>query len=218
MSLNLSDIFKKKYLKGYFKRNKKIFITAIVLFVLLGVLSVFAGGYSQTVSLSEKSLSQANIGDDSTHPDLKNITTVESFVELTCHNLIQDLTCLFGGLLLFIPSLFISAINAYNFLTIFITYPLPVIIYGILPHGIFEIPSSIFALAGAIMLFKTEINVIKGIISSKTTVKDKINESEYLIKDAIITCFIVILLLVVAGFIEIFITPGLIDNFALDYI
>ena len=64
MSLNLSDIFKKKYLKGYFKRNKKIFITAIVLFVLLGVLSVFAGGYSQTVSLSEKSLSQANIGDD----------------------------------------------------------------------------------------------------------------------------------------------------------
>ena len=153
-----------------------------------------------------------------THPDLKNITTVESFVELTCHNLIQDLTCLFGGLLLFIPSLFISAINAYNFLTIFITYPLPVIIYGILPHGIFEIPSSIFALAGAIMLFKTGINVIKGIISSKTTVKDKINESEYLIKDAIITCFIVILLLVVAGFIEIFITPGLIDNFALDYI
>ena len=76
----------------------------------------------------------------------------------------------------FYSSLFISAINAYNFLTIFITYPLPVIIYGILPHGIFEIPSSIFALAGAIMLFKTEINVIKGIISSKTTVKDKINE------------------------------------------
>lgn len=36
MSLNLREIFDTNYLKGYFNRNKRIFIISIILFIVLG--------------------------------------------------------------------------------------------------------------------------------------------------------------------------------------
>ncbi len=78
---------------------------------------------------------------------------------------------------------------------------------GIIPHGIFEIPSSVFALSGALMITSFELKIIKGVLSSKTTVKEEIENSIYLIKDAIISVGIVFLLLIIAAFIETFITP-----------
>lgn len=167
-------------------------------------------GFSQIVDL--KSFSHAKLSAESM-TNTGSQATIESFISLTAHNLVQDLTVLFGGLLFFIPSLLLSQLNAHVFFTVLLIWPIDAIIYGVLPHAIFEIPSSIFALAGAIMLFKTELKILKGILSSKTSVKEQINESEYLIKDAIITFFIVVILLVIAGFIETFITPGLLMHY-----
>jgi len=184
----------------------------------LGGLLVSLGGLSVITNLNVKSADFAKNEVNSSIPGVNPDFSVNTFIALTVHNIIQDLTCLIGGLFFFIPSLLISALNAYNFFSIFLSWPFEVILYGILPHGIFEIPSSIFALAGAIMLFKTELKVIKGIVSRKTTIKEQINESQYLIKDAIITIFIVIILLVIAGFIETFITSRLIEAYAMPQI
>lgn len=84
------------------------------------------------------------------------------------------------------------------------------ILVAVMPHGIFEIPSGIFAMAGGLMLFITEINVIKAILT-RNSVKEAINDSDKLIKDAIISTIIVFILLVIAAFIEIFITPLLMN-------
>ena len=57
------------------------------------------------------------------------------------------------------------------------------------------------------MITSFELKIIKGVLSSKTTVKEEIENSIYLIKDAIISVGIVFLLLIIAAFIETFITP-----------
>ena len=206
--MNFKDIFTKNYVKGYFSRNKKIYLISIVLFLFLGLFGMAVRGVPDAVNITANSL------DDDIYDDtyLNNTTegNFNGFLSLFVNNSINDVSCIIGGLLLGIPTLFISFTNATNFISIFLTWPADTIIYGIIPHGIFEIPSSLFALAGGIMLFKTELNIIKGLLSSKTTVNEQLNESECLIKDAIITIIIVFVLLFFAALVEEYITPGLV--------
>ena len=130
------------------------------------------------------------------------------FLVLFIHNFINDFTAIIGGLFLFIPTLYISFINATNIITLFVTGDPLLILLGVIPHGIFEIPSSIFALAGGLMLFITEINIIKALFT-RNSIKEAIDEQ--LIKDAIITVEIVFVLLLLAAFVETFITPVLLN-------
>lgn len=179
---------------------------------MLGCIGIGINGTSEVANFGGQIDHHVKLNDC----ELKNADleiTFEGFLALFIHNVSQDLSCLIGGLFLAIPSLFISFINATNFISLFVKLPFPMLLFGILPHGIFEIPSSIFALAGALMLFNFELNILKGIFSSKTTVKEKFNESECLIKDAIITAVIVIVLLFIAALIENYITPVLLTKF-----
>ena len=199
MSLNLKEIFEKEYVKGYFHRNKKIFIVSILIFLILGSIGTILN--MDTMNIEHKSVAAAM--NSNTNND-----AFGDFVRLFIHNFIYDVSVIIGGLLLFIPALQLTFINATNMITLFVKGNPLMLLVGVIPHGIFEIPSSIFATAGALMLFLTEINVIKAIIS-RNKISDAINESETLIKDAILTIIIVFVLLLIAAFIEAFITPML---------
>lgn len=131
----------------------------------------------------------------------------EGFIDLFFYNFSIDFECIIGGLFLSIPSLIITFVNACQIGVLFNEVNIIIILLGVLPHGIFEIPSSIFAFSGALMLTSFELNILNGILSSKTTVKEELNNSIYLVKDAIISVGIVFVLLIIAAFIETFITP-----------
>lgn len=199
MSLNLKEIFEKEYVKGYFHRNKKIFIVSILIFLILGSIGTILN--MDTMNIEHKSVAEAM--NSNTNND-----AFGDFVRLFVHNFIYDVSVIIGGLLLFIPTLQLTFINATNMITLFVKGNPLMLLVGVIPHGIFEIPSSIFGTAGGLMLFLTEINVIKAIIS-RNKISDAINESETLIKDAILTIIIVFVLLLIAAFIEAFITPML---------
>lgn len=207
MSLNLKDIFDKNYLKGYFHRNKKIFLVSILLFIILGSIGTLTNSDTMGIEF-HKSLEgdmQKNVDSESDYE-----TSFIGFLALFIHNFINDFSSIIGGLFLFIPTLYISFINATNMITLFVKGDPLLILVAVMPHGIFEIPSGIFAMAGGLMLFITEINVIKAILT-RNSVKEAINDSDKLIKDAIISTIIVFILLVIAAFIEIFITPLLMN-------
>ena len=129
------------------------------------------------------------------------------FVNLFWHNFSIDFECILGGLLLSIPSLITTFINAGQIGALFSQVDFIIILFGVVPHGIFEVPSSLFALAGAFMLTSFEFKMVNAILSSSTTIKDEINRSSYLVKDAIISAEIVLVLLIIAAFIETFVTP-----------
>ena len=131
----------------------------------------------------------------------------EGFLNLFLYNLVIDFECLFGGLFLSIPSVIITFINACQIGIIFTDVDYILVLFGVIPHGIFEIPSSVFAFSGALMLTSFELKLLKGVFSSKTSVKEEINNSIYLVKDALISAVIVSGLLLIAAFIETFITP-----------
>ena len=74
---------------------------------------------------------------------------------------------------------------------------------GILPHGIFEIPALIISMAMGIYLCF--------FISSKIIGKNKYKFSELLKNYIIILCIVIFPLVVIAGFVEAYITPILIN-------
>lgn len=201
MSLNLKETFEKDYVKGYFHRNKKIFLLAIILFLLLGSIGTIIE--PDPLGFDVKNVSENVQTDKNADPENYSF---EGFILLFIHNFINDLTAVLGGLFLFIPTLYITFINATNMVAIFVKWPPLLILLGVLPHGIFEIPSSIFGIAGGLMLFKLEINVIKAIIKSNG-VRKAINDSQTLVKDAILTIVIIFVLLLIAALIETFVTP-----------
>lgn len=133
----------------------------------------------------------------------------EGFVDLFFYNFSIDFSCIIGGLFLSIPSLIITFVNACQIGVLFAEVNFVLILFGVIPHGIFEIPSSVFAFSGALMLTSFELKMLKGILSSKTSVEEELNNSIYLVKDAIISVAIVFVLLTIAAFIETFITPVL---------
>lgn len=206
MSLNLREIFDTNYLKGYFNRNKRIFIISIILFIVLGSIGTMTN--SNTMNFDgNKNISgiQSNANNEA-YKD----SSIAGFIFLFIHNFINDFTTIIGGLFLFIPSLYISFINATNMITLFVKGNPILLLLGVIPHGIFEIPSSIFAMAGGLMLFISEIRVIKAIIT-RSGVRKAIDDCNELIKDAIISTEIVFVLLLIAAFIETFITPALLN-------
>lgn len=83
---------------------------------------------------------------------------------------------------------------------------LNMIIFGILPHGIFELPA--FFLCGGLGLklgFHCVFFPLPG--------KNRLESFKYIWKEAISLLPLVVILLLAAAFIEIFITPGLLERF-----
>ena len=218
---NLDDIFTVKYLNGYYRRNRTLINIALVItlfFFIMGYLFFDINSLYEEETLSIENMEESYYNyeeyiDDTDAQLIDSIledTSLEGFIELFMHNLIIDYTALFGGIFISIPTLIITANNVSMFGGIFSSIDMLMILTSVMPHGIFEIPSSLFALIGGFMITRYELRIIRGILSSHSTVVLEWNNSMNLLKDIILTIIIVFILLLLAAFIETFITPYII--------
>ena len=197
--MNFSDmmeLFTKKFIKGYFSRNKKLILISLVIlivFVIIGAIAgnIFAGEkygmISKMMSETNKSISYSDIAGDA--------------VGLFTHNLFVDLMVFIGGILFSIISLILVIFNA-----VAIGAPFGSDLYfamvSVFPHFIFEyVGGSVFSLTGAFLITKLEISAIK-----KRSVKEAFSDS-YILKDIIFTLILMVIFLLIAAIIEADATP-----------
>lgn len=198
------EIFTKKYIKEFFQRNKKLLLASLIFFIIVFIAGAIFGymavdGHTGQIS--------SGLGETNTDGDV-----FLSSLDLFIHNFSSDLATIAFGLLLSIMSLVITAINAGSIGYIF-GIDIPLWIFGIAPHGIFEYSASIFALTGAFILTKLEINIIKSILSKNYNIKEIWHENELLVKDTLLIICITFVLLIIAAIIEGHITPIIFDIF-----
>jgi stage II sporulation protein M len=184
----------------YLGRNKIFYLASVIL--LLFSVSV---GYS-LVSVDEIE----NINNQEFTP-IEDWDKSTEFTDLFKHNFMIDLTCIIGGLTFSIYSLIVNFVNGAMVGYILRLAPKEIFILGIVPHGIFEIPSSVVAFVGSLSVTKIEINLIKGILQNNKTFKGELHNSRQLFKDVLISLLLVMILLIIAGFIEAYITPDLLN-------
>ena len=216
--MNLKNIFTREYIGGYYKRNQKVIKLALIIFVLLFLLGFFTYNINNLGNDNKSLLHSKDLQDNLSNAlvdknTLLSDSNFEGFIELYSHNLFVDLFAIFGGLLFSIPTLFFTAENVAMFGGIFSTVQLPLLLTSIIPHGIFEIPSSFFGLVGGLMFTQFELRILRGLFSGKSSVKSEWNNSQDLLKDILLTIIIVIILLFIAALIELFVTPYLILMF-----
>ena len=197
--MNFSDmmeLFTKKFIKGYFSRNKKLILISLVILIVFFIIGAIAGNIfagekygmiSKMMSETNKSISYSDIAGDA--------------VGLFTHNLLVDLVVFIGGILFSIISLILVIFNA-----VAIGAPFGSDLYfsmvSIFPHFIFEyMGGSVFALTGAFLITKLEISAIK-----KRSVKEAFLDS-YVLKDIIFTLILMVIFLLVAAIIEAYATP-----------
>ncbi|RAP54645.1 MAG: hypothetical protein BZ137_01175 [Methanosphaera sp. rholeuAM130] len=187
-------------LTQYIDRNKKFYMISIFLFLFS-----MAIGYS-LVSADEIE----SINDESFTP-IEDWDKPFQFIDLFKHNFAIDLTCILGGLTFSIYSAIVNFINGVMVGYVLRLAPTAIFLLGIVPHGIFEIPSSIVAFVGSLSVTQIEINLIKGVLQNNKTFKGELHKSRYLFKDVLISLLLVMVLLILAGFIEAYITPDLLN-------
>lgn len=184
----------------YINRNKIFYLVSILLF-----LASMAVGYSLVSVEDIESISESSFN------TIEDWDKPHRFLELFEHNFTIDLSCILGGITFSIYSLILNFINGVMVGYVLRLAPTTIFILGVVPHGIFEIPSSIVAFVGSLSVTKIEINLIKGVLQNGKTFKGELYNSRDLFKDVIISLMLVMLLLLIAGFIEAYITPDLLN-------
>lgn len=195
-------ILSKAYFKAYFWRNRKLFGISIILLTL----SIVAG-YLGAIGIGSVP--------EPTGVDFIEYNFVGDFLDIFPNNVAVDLLILIGGFGFsiisipvyvynnFIIGFFLGSLNWFDFLV------------SIMPHGIFEIPSIIFAFVSALLATRWTIRILKGIFSVKYTLREMFRKSRFLLNDIAVSLCIDITLLFIAAIIESSITPWLINNFLL---
>lgn len=180
-------------MKEFFKRNKKVLIFSLVIFLVCAIGSaIFA--YS-SVGENYGAISNALWHKNVTGNQTSNISFKLNTIDLFLHNLLADYVLIAGGLLFSVFSVLITIFNGVIIGIPFgtdLTYSL----VTILPHGILEYSATVFALACAFNITKLEIKMIKN-----RSFKNTLNEHREL-KDILIMCLIVFILLLIAAIIE----------------
>ncbi len=191
------EIFTLDYLKGFFKRNKKLLIISFIIVIASLIIIAVCGRMlfgGEAVAGVNKSAA-ANFS---------------GFIDLFINNFRSDAIVLLGGFVLSIFSLILTIFNCFVVGMLFGMDPYAAAV-GILPHGIFEYAASIFALTGAFIITKLEIASFKALLSKDHTVKEVLNDNKNVIKDIILIIVFIIILLLIAALIENYITPMLLD-------
>ena len=147
------------------------------------------GAITKAMSQSNKTLSLSEVSGDA--------------IGLFAHNLFADLLIILFGFLFSVFSVLIVIFNA-----LIIGVPFGADTYfalvSIVPHFIFEyVGGSVFALTGAFLITKLEINIIK-----KRSVKEVISDS-YILKDILFSLILVVISLLIAAVIEAYLTPAI---------
>ena len=206
---NIFNFFRKEYEKAYtfYKENlKKCFLWVGVSFVLIFLLSAVV-----FVMYKDKAILVINYFIDTVAKDIISETGKLSVINLISNNLKATLIAIIMGMFPFVyfSSIYIftnasvlGALVGYlltfgnlTFVGVFLK-----LIVGILPHGIFELPAVILSFATGICLCK----VITKTILKKPT---KLSLKEFLHNVIRLYLLVVLPMLIIAGFIEVYITP-----------
>lgn len=193
---NLLEIFTIRYLKEYVHRNLNLLLISLIVFLIATALGYICSDMILTL-MPELALHSTSLID----------AIFMSFLEIFPHNLSIDWLVIISGIFLSIISIIITLYNG-MLIGYYLVATTPIeFLFGIVPHGIFEIPSSIVALTGAFLITILEIRIIKGLFDKNITIKQTLNNNRYVIKDIIATFYYVFILLLIAGIIESTITP-----------
>ena len=201
MSLNIMEIFSRRYIREYFSRNKLFILVTVALFFISAIVGVVT---SETIKPFMLQIFEEMI--KSLPPDA---TAFDEAVYLFNNNIRANIIILIGGALFSIISVLAIIVNGLLVgFTATIVEP-HVFLVGILPHGIFEIPATLLSLVGALLITKLEIKLIISLVAGN--LRDELMESNLIIKDIVLTFIITLALLVIAAIIEAYITPSLIN-------
>lgn len=109
--------------------------------------------------------------------------------------------------LLFCLSIFLLAYNGF-----FIGYYVAIqnnlfkVLAMMIPHGIFELPSCILACASGLVLFNFLIKLFKSYLKDDVSLKDAFFINFFKLKQAVIIFVISVVLMIIAGFVEVYLT------------
>ena len=193
--------------KGFFKRNKKIIIVAVVIMFLSAVAGcAISSMYAEdnikgkiTEGLFEASHNKTN----EVKSEDVNINSIEIFV----HNVTVNLIVIVMGLLFSIFSVLITVFNGVSIGSIFgVDWTFACV--SVLPHAIIEYFAGAIALAAAFLVTKLEIKAIKN-----RSIRSTLAESKVELNDLVTFIIIVVVLLAVAAVIEGNITPWITKSF-----
>jgi len=203
----LKNLFNNKFRGKYksffinlYKRNKKVLIASLIIFFVF----VLIGGVGPYVSNPFDSLMTDLIGNYlSILERLAKLTTLSLFVNNSNNAFFDEyIYGIFFGITSAIDLAFLGIINGFTF----VKYP--IMIFYILPHAIFEVPSAIIAVAAGFKLSITTLNIIwDGLhIKRDNPISEQVNgilSAHYLkFRDSLTLFIIAIILLVIAAIIE----------------
>ncbi|OED30328.1 stage II sporulation protein M [Methanosphaera sp. WGK6] len=191
----------KEYWISYFQRNKNLFIVSTSI-LLLTIFFGYMTGYYEGIVSEKTTLTGINIV-------LSEIPY--DFLDIFLTNICVDLSVIIYGFFTTIPSLETTFINGFIIGYCFAMFTLPDFLVSIMPHGIFEIPSSAIALTGAFIALKWELHIIKELLSRKKGLKEIFKLSRFMLNDVVLSAILCFILLLIAGLIESIITPILIN-------
>ncbi len=201
MTLNITEIFGKRYLKEYFSRNKVYILISVLILIASAVLGVI---FSDIIKEFVIEILENIVLSMPENPTVYNEATF-----LFQNNIRANIIIMLGGLFFSIFSILAIIMNG---LIIGFTYTLVTplqFIVGILPHGIFELPATVLSLVGAFLITKLEINLLDALF--KKQLKEEIGKSNEIIKDIVLTFIIILILLIIAAIIEAGVTPVLLS-------
>lgn len=182
-------------MKEFFKRNKKVLLISLALFLTVAVVSAVASFMIIGDRYGMISGTIYQMKANGTLHYSNNVTKTNTF-DLFLHNVISDLIVIIGGLFFSIISVFAIIFNAIiigsPFGTDFTYYSVT-----ILPHGIIEYAAAVISLACAFNITKIEVEMIR-----KRNVGDTLKERRRELKDILIMIVVVVVLLAIAAVIE----------------
>lgn len=195
LTMNLID-------KEFFNRNKKLLLIALI--IVFGSLIVGSLiGYFEAGDRYGQMSQMIEFAHENNIPSpINNTATDTSGIEYFIHNFLIDIMTMIGG---FLFSIF-SVINVLQSSFIAGQFIGQDFIFGLvstLPHGIIEYLGTVFALTIAFIITRAEIRLIRtrSIEGWKTD-----------LKDIVILLILDIIFLAVAGFIEAYVTPGIVSS------
>ncbi len=205
--MDLKQFMSIHYLKEYLSRIKPYFLISLVFFIVTVLLGFLLADVYKSIGM--KLLNQII----SSVPK-QSITATYLFK----NNLTVNLIIIAGGFLLSIISALVIILNGFviGFAYWVISNPILFVLY-ILPHGIFELTATILSFGVSLMITRLICRLIRGVFNKGSTIKTEYENSKFLIVDILISIFFIIILLILAAFIEAYLTIPL-ANFFIGFV
>ena len=196
--INLKEMLSKDYFMIYCSQIKKYFLLALLLLVI-----GFLVGWAFSGVLKPYMTSIIH--------NMPNASTsnVNEFQQILFNNVKVNILIILGGILFSIFSVFNIVLNGFLIGYVASIAPLAHFVLLVVPHSIFEIPAMLLACSTAFMITHVIVRCIRGIFSKDLTLRKEFSKSMNLIEAIAVSIVLIIILLVIAAFIEANITEKL---------